>query len=93
MGKFLDDGRGDGRLFNTVLRALGCTFLCFLGAPLRVLFKLGLTDSSRNFRAKMDNNEFDNSEVDLLEKNEDLILCGDDLGIDNFSTEQLIVSN
>ena len=42
VGKFSDDGRGDGRLFNTVLRALGCTFICFLVVPLRVPFKLDL---------------------------------------------------
>ena len=84
------NGRGDGRLFNTVLRELGYTFLCFLGAPLRVLFRLGLADFSKNFRAKMDNNLFDDSEVDFPGKIEDLILSGDDLEIESFSTEQLI---
>ena len=92
MGKFSDDGRGDGRLFNTVLRALGCTFICFLVVPLRVPFKLDLdlTDFLKHFRAKMENNLFDDLEVDLLGKNEDLILSGDDLGIESFATAKLI---
>ena len=90
MGKFLDYGRGDGRLFNTVLRALGCTFICFLVVPLRVPFKLDFTNFLKHFRAKMENNLFDDLEVDLLGKIEDLILSGDDLGIDRFATEQLI---
>ena len=36
------------------------------------------------------NNLFDDLEVDLLGKIEDLILSGDDLGIESFKTEQLI---
>ena len=40
--------------------------------------------------AKMDKNLFDNSEVDLHGNIEDLILSGDDLGNEGFSTEQLI---
>ena len=60
--------------------------------PLRVPFKLDLdlTDFLKHFRAKMENNLFDDLEVDLLGKIEDLILSGDDLGIESFATEKLI---
>ena len=61
--------------------------------PLRVPFKLDLdlTDFFlKHFRAKMENNLFDDLEVDLLGKIEDLILSDDDLGIESFASEKLI---